>query len=163
MQRGNRTRAPHLHRRNRSGDRRYQARGQYDERRNADGSKSRKGTARGLNGTAGIFSPPKGRWEVFVLDMNTSISYSFNPRSHKNSSSDIVKYFSNEIERNFKFICYFSQYRNKKENSKGTEDLFHYRQIFFTSVFVGTIFDCIDLRCYLAMESSIVSLISNTH
>ena len=37
----------------------------------------------------------------------------------------------------------YSQFRNKEENTEGTEDLFSYRQIFVTSVFVRTIFDCI--------------------
>ena len=37
---------------------------------------------------------------------------------------------------------HFSQYRNKEENTKGTEDLFLYRRIFVKSVFVRTIFDC---------------------
>ena len=36
----------------------------------------------------------------------------------------------------------YSQYRNKEENADGTEGLFFYRQIFVTSVFVRTIFDC---------------------
>ena len=36
----------------------------------------------------------------------------------------------------------YSQYRNKEENSKGTEDLFLYEHIFVKSVFVRTIFDC---------------------
>ena len=36
----------------------------------------------------------------------------------------------------------YSQYRNKEENTEGTEDLFLYRQIFVKSVFVRTIFDC---------------------
>ena len=35
-----------------------------------------------------------------------------------------------------------SQYRNKEENTEGTEDLFLYRWIFIKSVFVTTIFDC---------------------
>ena len=34
-------------------------------------------------------------------------------------------------------------YRNKEENTEGTEDLFLYRRIFVKSVFVRTIFDCI--------------------
>ena len=37
----------------------------------------------------------------------------------------------------------YSQYRNKEENTEGTEDLFLYRQIFVKSVLVRTIFDCI--------------------
>ena len=36
----------------------------------------------------------------------------------------------------------YSQYRNKEENTEGTEDLFLYRRIFVKSVFVRTIFDC---------------------
>ena len=36
----------------------------------------------------------------------------------------------------------YSQYRNKEENSEGTEDLFLYRRNFVKSVFVRTIFDC---------------------
>ena len=35
----------------------------------------------------------------------------------------------------------YSQYRNKEENTEGTEDLFLYRRIFVKSVFVTTIFD----------------------
>ena len=37
----------------------------------------------------------------------------------------------------------YSQYRNKEDSSKGTENLFLYRRIFVKSVFVRTIFDCI--------------------
>ena len=37
----------------------------------------------------------------------------------------------------------YSQYENKRKNGEGTEDLFLYRRIFVTSVFVRTIFDCI--------------------
>ena len=37
----------------------------------------------------------------------------------------------------------YSQYRNKEENTEGTEDLFLYGQIFVKSMFVRTIFDCI--------------------
>ena len=36
----------------------------------------------------------------------------------------------------------YSQYRNREENTKETEDLFLYRRIFVKSVFVSTIFDC---------------------
>ena len=40
-------------------------------------------------------------------------------------------------------VFLYSQYRNKEENTEGTEDLFLNRQIFVKSVFVRTIFDCI--------------------
>ena len=40
----------------------------------------------------------------------------------------------------------YSQYRNKEENTEGTEDLFLYRRIFVKSVFVRTIFDCTSIN-----------------
>ena len=42
----------------------------------------------------------------------------------------------------------YSQYRNKEENTEGTEDLFLYRRIFVKSVLVRTIFDCIYFRYF---------------
>ena len=38
---------------------------------------------------------------------------------------------------------FYSQYRNKEENSEGIEDLYLYRRIFVKSVFDWTIFNCI--------------------
>ena len=42
---------------------------------------------------------------------------------------------------------FYSQYKDKKKNFEGTEDLFFYRRIFVKSVFARTIFDCM---CYLS-------------
>ena len=49
-----------------------------------------------------------------------------------------------------------SQYRNKEENTEGTEDLFLYRQIFVKSVFVRTIFDCRDKTKFPSLTVVIV-------
>ena len=47
----------------------------------------------------------------------------------------------------------YRQYRNKEENTGGTADIFLYRQIFFKSVLVRTIFDCSQVMTYFEHDS----------
>ena len=51
----------------------------------------------------------------------------------------------------------YNQFRNKEENSDGTENLFLYRRISVKSVFVRTIFDCsYYCRCYCDCRFAVV-------
>ena len=51
-------------------------------------------------------------------------------------------------------IMTYSRYKNKEENAEGTENLFLYRQIFVTSLFARSIFDCTSFWCQNKMIMS---------